>query len=120
MNQFIYNLLNDAGNHLVTDSPMSLKGKVLAAYIAKRTKQGAEPRELKEEIDELDDILQKVAIERAQYNSQRAVGAILENFSDEAWILKVLESDNSTNAQYLNDHLRKGDTYEIRDSNGST
>lgn len=113
MNVFVRNLLNNASRHLVTDSPMSCEGKVLAAYIARRTVQGAEPRELRDEIDRLDDILQVVAAERAEHNSRLAMGAILKNFDDDAWVLDVLESDNTNESQNLLDLLKKGDTYEI-------
>jgi hypothetical protein len=119
MNIFIRNLLDSASHTLVTDSPMSLKGKVLAAYIAKRTSQGAAPRELREQIDELDEIIQVVHGEQAHENARRAIGEILKNFDSDSWVLTTLESDQSTNAQYLKQHLTKGDTYEVHnyDSN---
>jgi len=120
LHRYIRSLLKQASTDLVSlIAPRDLEGKTLAAYIASESAKGATPRELRESTHRLEEILLEHAVELAELNSDRAMGAILREHDAHSTFLNVLETELPTEeTKYLQHFVQKGANYEIQQSKG--
>lgn len=120
MNRYIRSLLKQTSEDLVSNiAPRDIEGKALAAYIARRIAEGATPRELRNETHRLEEILLEHAVELAEINSDRAMGAVLREHDSHSTFLKVLEMEPpNEETKYLQHIVQKGANYEIQPNEG--
>lgn len=114
MNLAIKRLLEQAHDVFVSDSQVSIEGKILAAYIEGKCTPNTEPRDIREETMRLRHLIALRKEEIRNRNMLTLNGLLVARWHPNAYLREVLQDTNDPKLKdYLNQYIEKGDTYEL-------